>query len=53
MAPNISDDAIVASAREPRTPPTMEITQATIRFAIPPCPMISPARMKNGMATSG
>ena len=53
MAPNSSDDATVVTASEPRTPPTMETTQVTTRLAMPPRPMISPARTKNGTASSG
>ena len=53
IAPKSSDDAIVVSASEPRTPPTIEITHTMMRLAMPPRPMISPAKMKNGIASSG
>ena len=51
--PNSSDDATVASASEPRTPPTIDSAHSTRRRAIPPRPMTSPAKMKSGTASSG
>ena len=53
IAPNSSDAATVVTASEPRTPPTMAITMAMTRRAMPPCAMISPASTKNGTASSG
>src|SRR4051795_9159872 len=51
--PNSSDDATVASASEPRTPPTIDSAHSTRRRAMPPRPMISPAKMNSGTASSG
>ena len=48
-----SDEATVASASEPRTPPTIDNAHSTSRRAIPPRPMISPAKMNSGTASSG
>ena len=53
MAPNSSDAATVVTASEPRMPPTIAITMAMTRRAMPPCAMISPASTKNGTARSG
>ncbi len=53
IAPNNSEAATVVTASEPRTPPTMAMTMAMMRRAMPPCAMISPASTKNGTASSG
>ncbi len=37
-------------ARPPRTRPTIKFAKSTILRAIPPCPIISPAIIKNGIA---
>src|SRR5216684_4459131 len=46
IAPNSSEAATVVTASDPRTPPINDMTQTTTRRAMPPCAMISPARMK-------
>ena len=53
IAPNSSDDTMVVTGSDPRVLPVSDVTHMITRRAIPPCPMISPARMKNGMASSG
>ena len=44
---------MVVTGSEPRVAPASAVTQTMTRFAMPPWPMISPARMKNGIASSG
>ena len=44
---------MVVIGSEPRALPVSAATQTMTRLAMPPCPMISPARMKNGIASSG
>ena len=53
IAPNSSDAATVVTASDPRMPPMMAKTMAMTRRAMPPCAMNSPARTKNGTASSG
>ena len=53
ITPAFASSLIQTLGREPRTPPTIAITMAIIRLAMPPCAMISPARTKNGTASSG
>ncbi len=51
IPPKNIDAKTLTSARPPRTRPTKALENSTNRREIPPRPMISPARMKNGMAS--
>ena len=42
----------MVSGRLPRNPPITDITQAMMRWEMPPMPINSPAKMKNGTAIS-
>jgi hypothetical protein len=53
MAPNMVEARMLTSARPPRTKPTNTLARLMMRSAIPPSAMMAPARMKNGIASSG
>ncbi len=44
---------MVVTGSEPRALPVSDVTHKMTRRAMPPWPMISPARMKKGIASSG
>ena len=56
VMPEIPEKNIVARTETipnpPRNRPTNTMARLTIRGAIPPCPMIAPAKIKRGMASS-
>jgi hypothetical protein len=52
MAPNTTQVAMVVIGRLALMPPNSARAQSTSRCEMPPVPMISPARMKNGTASS-
>ena len=52
IAPNIIQDITLTSARPPGKKPTIAIADSIKRLAMPPCPMIRPDKIKNGMASS-
>ena len=53
MQPNMVEATILTSASPPRMKPTNTFARSMMRLAMPPSPMIAPARMKNGIASSG
>ncbi len=53
MQPNMVEASRFTSARPPRMKPTKTFARLMIRSAIPPSPMMAPARMKNGIASNG
>ena len=53
IPPNAMAAAMVTWASPPRTGPTRAFTNSITRSSIPERPMRSPARMKNGIASSG
>ena len=52
-AANNAHASSAAIARPPRKWPTSEFANAIMRFATPPVVINAPARMKNGIASSG
>ena len=53
MQPNMVEATMLTSARPPRMKPTKTLARSIIRPAMPPSPMMAPARMKKGIASSG
>ena len=51
MPPKNMDARIFTWARPPRIQPTKALASVMSRREMPPCPMISPARMKKGIAS--
>ncbi len=52
IAPNTTQVPTVVSGRLARVAPNSDLVQSTRRREMPPKPMISPAKMKNGTASS-
>ena len=53
IAPNIAANPSEVSGMLPRNPPIIEATQRIRRVEMPPRDIRSPAKMKNGTASSG
>jgi hypothetical protein len=51
MPPNSIEVETSTMPSPPRIQPTVALASATSRRAMPPCSMISPAKMKNGIAS--
>jgi len=52
IAPNTTQVPTVVIGRLALLPPSSDLVQSTRRREIPPNPIISPAKMKNGTASS-
>ncbi len=52
MPPNSIEEKTFTAPRPPRTLPTAAAASRTSRAAMPPCSISSPAKMKNGIASS-